>query len=109
MDSAEKSSYNGHKSGVAGQKVLVTGGTTGIGLATASLLARQGAHVLIAGRDPSHMNDALSSIRGEDITGTIDGIITDLSSKEGISNLFQEVDRRFDKLDILINNAALPF
>lgn len=95
--------------GVEGRAILVTGGTAGIGRATAALLSRQGANVLIAGRDPAHLESALAEIRGQQIKGTIDGLTTDLATKEGVDSLFEEVDRRFGRLDVLINNAALAY
>jgi NADP-dependent 3-hydroxy acid dehydrogenase YdfG len=95
--------------GVEGRAILVTGGTAGIGRATAALLARQGANVLIARRDPAHLESALAEIRGQQIKGTIEGLIADMATKEGVESLFEEVDRRFGRLDVLINNAALAY
>jgi len=48
---------------VNGKRVLITGGTTGIGRATAALLAAKGANVLIVGRDQQHLDDTLSDCR----------------------------------------------
>jgi NADP-dependent 3-hydroxy acid dehydrogenase YdfG len=110
MNTTANNSVNNHpEAGIAGRTVLITGGTSGIGQATALLLAQQGANVLIAGRDESHLGNALNLINRAGINGTINGITIDLGTKEGILQLFEEVDRRFDKLDILINNAALAY
>jgi NAD(P)-dependent dehydrogenase (short-subunit alcohol dehydrogenase family) len=89
--------------------ILITGGTAGIGRAAAVLLARQGANVPIAGRDPAHLNSALAEINEQQLAGSIAGIIADLATKEGVVSVFEEVDRRFGKLDVLINNAALAY
>jgi NADP-dependent 3-hydroxy acid dehydrogenase YdfG len=92
-----------------GLAVLVTGGTAGIGRAAASLLAQQGANVLIAGRDPAHLESALTEIANQQIAGSIAGIAVDLATKEGVIAAFHEIDKRFGKLDVLINNAALAY
>jgi NADP-dependent 3-hydroxy acid dehydrogenase YdfG len=94
---------------VKGWSILITGGTAGIGRAAARLLARQGANVLIAGRDPAHLDSALAEINEQQLAGSIAGIIADLATKEGVVSVFEEVDRRFGKLDVLINNAALAY
>ncbi|WP_233496659.1 SDR family oxidoreductase [Mucilaginibacter hurinus] len=88
--------------------VIVTGGTTGIGRAAAILLASQGARVLIAGHDGSHLRETLDSV-GEDISGSVHGVIADLSTEEGVEKLFSEADSVLPGLDVLVNNAALAF
>jgi 3-oxoacyl-[acyl-carrier protein] reductase len=90
---------------LAGRKVLVTGGTTGIGRATAVLLASEGAKVFVCGRDPRHLDDALTRIRE---VGAGEGISVDLAKRESIDQLFEAADDYFGKLDIAIINAAVP-
>jgi NADP-dependent 3-hydroxy acid dehydrogenase YdfG len=92
-----------------GRSVLITGGTTGIGRATAFLLAKQGANVLIAGHDPQHLDDTLKQARELELKGAFNGLVTDLATEDGIKRLFNEADARFHKLDVLINNAALAY
>jgi len=101
--------YPDQQNTVEGLAILVTGGSAGIGRAVASLLARQGANVLITGRDPAHLESALAEISNQQIKGSIAGITVDLATKEGVEAAFNEVDSRFGKLDVLINNAALAF
>ena len=101
-------SLNFQSQGVAGKSVLVTGGTTGIGRATAILLASQGADVIIVGLDEQHLNDALGDIN-KTAQGSVYGVLADLASEEGVKTVFDKVDEAFDKLDILVNNAALPY
>lgn len=93
---------------IAGKSILITGGTTGIGRATAILLASQGANVITMGTNKQHLDDALKDIK-KNATGTVHGFVADLSTEEGIQKVFNEVDLHFGSLDILVNNAALPF
>ena len=93
---------------IAGKSILITGGTTGIGRATAILLASQGANVITMGTNKQHLDDALKDIK-KNATGTVHGFVADLSTEEGIQKVFSEVDLHFGSLDILVNNAALPF
>ena len=86
---------------VKDQAILITGGTAGIGRAAACLLARQGANVLIAGRDPAHLESALAEICNQQIEGSIAGIAVDLATKEGVEAAFNEIDKKFGKLDVL--------
>src|SRR5688500_9408127 len=96
--------------GLYDKTVLVTGGTTGIGRATALLLASQGAHVMIFGRHKQELNDALEDIRAvKTDEGNILGLQADVSKMADIKRVFKEVDSQFEKLDILINNAALGY
>ncbi|HEX2993193.1 MAG TPA: SDR family oxidoreductase [Anaerolineales bacterium] len=92
---------------VANKSILITGGTTGIGRATAILLASQGARVMVFGRHEQELNDALKDIRqsGEETFG----MTADAANPEDIQRVFAEVDRQFGRLDILINNAALAY
>jgi NADP-dependent 3-hydroxy acid dehydrogenase YdfG len=93
---------------VSGKTVLITCGTTGIGRATAILLASVGADVITCGLDEQHLEDALQDIE-QTAKGSVKGFIADLGTKEGIQKVFEEVDRHGAPLDILVNNAALPY
>jgi NADP-dependent 3-hydroxy acid dehydrogenase YdfG len=92
---------------VTDKSILITGGTTGIGRATAILLASQGAKVMIFGRHQNDLDEALKDI-GE-TGGEVLGLTADVSDPEDIQRVFKEFDRQMDKLDILINNAALGY
>ena len=87
---------------LAGKAVVVTGGTTGIGRATAKLLVQRGAKVLIFGRHEKELNVALREIG----TGA-SGITADQSKKEDVERIFNEADGRIGGCDVLINNAAV--
>lgn len=94
---------------INGKAVLITGGTTGIGRATALLLAAYGAKVMIFGRHERELEDTLESCRRENEEGEIHGLLADSSRKEDIEHVFAAVDRQFGGLDILVNNAALAY
>ncbi|MBV8841737.1 MAG: SDR family NAD(P)-dependent oxidoreductase, partial [Bryobacterales bacterium] len=83
-----------------GKIALVTGGNSGIGLATAKLLYEQGAKVAIAGRDPKTIAEAVSVI-GQ---GTIK-IVADVTSASDLDKLFATGSERLGKIDILFANA----
>lgn len=91
--------------GLSGRRVLVTGGTTGIGRAIAVLLASQGAKLFICGRDPDHLEDALERI-GE--VGEGHGINVDLSERSSVERLFEAADAYLGGLDVAVINAAVP-
>jgi NADP-dependent 3-hydroxy acid dehydrogenase YdfG len=91
---------------INGKSVVITGGTTGIGRATAIALLRQGANVIITGQDPQHMEDALRDMKQID-QGKVTGVLSDLATKEGVLKVFEEADKWFSKLDVLINNAGI--
>jgi NAD(P)-dependent dehydrogenase (short-subunit alcohol dehydrogenase family) len=87
-----------------GQRALVTGGTSGIGRATAEALAREGAHVLISGRDPAHGAEVVAAI--EAAGGEAKFVRADLRSPNEVRALAE----RATDADILVNNAGVfPF
>lgn len=89
---------------VRDKKVIISGGTTGIGRATALLLASEGARVLIFGRHQKELHDTLNDINK---VGKAYGIIADMTKYEDIINVFREADQKLGGIDILINNAGL--
>ena len=93
---------------LAGKAVVLTGGTTGIGRATAHLLASEGCRVLIYGREEAALQDALKDIRAAaGHGGEVYGLTADQSHREDVKRVFVEADARLGGVDILINNAAL--
>ncbi len=88
-----------------GKRILITGGTTGIGRATAKLLSAAGCRVFICGRDPQALADAIEAARSPEVE--IGGITTDLGSTEGVLELFAAADEWLGGLDVAILNAGL--
>ncbi len=90
---------------MAGRTVLVTGGTGGIGLATANGLAAMGANVAITGRDAARADDAARAIRAA--TGaTVEIFVADLSSQSEVRRLAAEALDRLPRIDVLVNNVG---
>lgn len=88
-----------------GRRALITGGTTGIGRATAILLAQAGARVFVCGRDPRHLADALEAIRA---VGEGDGVSLDLAEPESIRRFFDQGETALGgPADIVMLNAAV--
>lgn len=90
-----------------GKNVLITGGTTGIGRATAIMLASLGANVFIFGRHQQELDDTLDSVSKYDFKDNLKGMTADVSENAQVIEVFEAFDRDFGQLDILINNAAL--
>lgn len=85
-----------------GKVAVVTGGNSGIGLATAKELTANGAKVVIAGRDRKTLDEAVVSI-GENAFG----VKTDVSKLSDLDNLFDVTNKKFGKIDILFVNAGI--
>src|SRR4051812_46701014 len=89
------------------KRIVITGGTTGIGKAAAALLASLGAHVFIFGRDKDDFDQAFSDIK-KHAEGQLFGFTADITRDEDIQLVWEEIDNTLGGIDILINNAAVP-
>jgi NAD(P)-dependent dehydrogenase (short-subunit alcohol dehydrogenase family) len=89
--------------GLAGKRVLVSGGTSGIGLATAVRFLEEGASVFVAGLDPAELDAALGVLRRR---GAAWGIACDVSQETGVTALVAAADEALGQVDVLINNAG---
>jgi NAD(P)-dependent dehydrogenase (short-subunit alcohol dehydrogenase family) len=90
---------------MAGRTVLVTGGTAGIGRATALGLATMGAHLAITGRDQERTEGAAREIRAAG-GGQVDVFVADLSSQSEVRRLAEEVLQSLSRIDVLVNNVG---
>lgn len=89
-----------------GRVCLVTGATGGIGLATAEALVRQGAEVILHGRNEAKLNAATESIRERTNLGKLRGVVADFSSLDEVRRLGAELNARSGPLHVLVNNAG---
>lgn len=90
-------------SGKLNNKVaIVTGGSSGIGLATAKLFAEQGARVAITGRSQVNLDKAVEEIGNGAIA-----VQGDVASISDLDKLYKTVHEKFGKIDVLIANAAV--
>jgi NAD(P)-dependent dehydrogenase (short-subunit alcohol dehydrogenase family) len=85
------------------KKALVTGSTAGIGFAIASLLAQEGATVVVNGRSQERVEDAVKSIQKQKKDAQVTGVAADLGTKKGVELL----TRQIPALDILVNNLGI--
>ncbi len=91
-----------------GRRALVTGGSKGIGEATAKLFTELGAQVVIVARNEIEMKQQLDSWRAEGIL--IKGICADLSRPDESQRILKEYSRLTSagQLDVLVNNVGIP-
>lgn len=90
-----------------GRIALVTGANGGLGLATTRALAAKGAHVVMAARNLDKAAEAEASLRSRRPDASVEVRPLDLASLESVARLAESVDRDFDRLDLLINNAGV--
>ncbi|MFF3375102.1 SDR family NAD(P)-dependent oxidoreductase [Streptomyces sp. NPDC002680] len=86
-----------------GKTALVTGGSTGIGLASAVRLAAEGAHVLITGRRKTELDAAVEAIGASAATG----VIGDIANPADLDRLYEAIGSRGQGLDVLFANASI--
>src|SRR5438874_3331021 len=83
---------------------LVTGGGSGIGLASARLFLQEGAKVAITGRDPVKLTQAVQELGGGD---RILHVSADVANPKQVQTMVENVRSRFGRIDILVNNAGI--
>ena len=91
---------------MTGKTVLITGGTGGIGRATAIRLATMGARVGVTGRNTGRAQRAAAEIASESGNGAVDAFGADMSSQAEVRRLADEVLAAYPRLDVLINNVG---
>lgn len=91
---------------ITGKRVLITGGTSGIGKALAIRLSALGARILIVGRHKNTLKDTLDSIEDRS-RSQVWSVIADISKHKHIEKVFATLSNKLGGLDILINNAGL--
>lgn len=94
---------------MTGKVCIVTGATAGIGQATALSLAKRGARVVGIGRNPTKNEDSTEMIKKETGNPSVEYLLADLTSQKEIRVLAQQFLAKYDRLDVLINNACATF
>ncbi len=92
---------------LAGQTVVLTGATSGIGRATAVALAEMGPRMILLGRNPERCEETLGEIKTRTGRSDMELIRCDLASLAGIREAADAIVRASDRIDILINNAGV--
>ncbi len=93
--------------GLTGKNAIVTGGSAGIGLATAKALYSEGVSVAIVARDSARLEKAANAIRElPNLGNKVLAISADLTQKEDIEKVVAKTIEAFGQIDILINNAG---
>jgi NAD(P)-dependent dehydrogenase (short-subunit alcohol dehydrogenase family) len=89
--------------GLQGKRALVSGSTAGIGLATAELLAREGARVIVNGRTEARVRAAIEFVKHSVPGASVAGAVADVSTKAGCDAVIAE----YPELDVLVNNMGI--
>ena len=92
--------------GLAGKRVLVSGGSSGIGQATAQRFLEEGARVFLCGLDPDEVDAAVAGLRA---FGTVAGIAADVSRDDDVARLVTSACEALGGIDVLINNAGVAW
>jgi 3-oxoacyl-[acyl-carrier protein] reductase len=94
--------------GLTGKVAIVTGGSRGLGLASAKALIAEGAHVVVCGRTPSTLRTAVDALGVHAASGArTHGVLADVSRLEDLTRLVDETVTRFGGVDVLVNNVGL--
>jgi dihydroanticapsin dehydrogenase len=86
---------------LSGKVALVTGGSRGIGFATAKILSENGAIVIITAKDQERLDKAVKEIPNSS------GIAANIRKSDEVKNVVSKIVEKFGKLDILVNNAGM--
>src|SRR2546422_9183493 len=85
-----------------GKIAVITGGTEGIGLATAKLFVKEGSYVFITGRRPKELDEAVKSI------GTnVSGVQGDVAKLADLDRLYETIAKLKGRMDIVFDNAGV--
>lgn len=89
--------------------VLITGGNTGIGYETASVLAASSPnyHIIITSRSPAKGETAINTLRSKHPNGSFSVLPLDVTSESSVKSLYETISTTYPHLDVLINNAGI--
>ena len=86
---------------------IITGGSRGIGYATAEKFLQEGAKVIITASSPATAQRATESLKEKYPNAAVEGISPNLAELESVQNAFGEITSRYGRVDILVNNAGV--
>jgi len=89
--------------GLQGKRVLISGGSSGIGLATAQRFLEEGSRVFLTGLDPREVDGALARLAS---AGEVSGVAGDVSLERDVARMTAAAHRALGGIDVLINNAG---
>ena len=92
---------------LSGKVAIITGGSRGIGFATADHFLREGAAVVLTASSPESAERAATRLREKYPEAKVEGISPNLASLESVQRAFQEVVARYGHVDVLVNNAGV--
>ena len=85
--------------------IFISGSTDGIGKQSALELAKQGAHIIVHGRNKEKTLATVDFIKSESEKENIDFVLADMSSFQQIRSMSEVLHKSYDKIDVLVNNA----
>jgi NAD(P)-dependent dehydrogenase (short-subunit alcohol dehydrogenase family) len=89
------------------QTAFITGANKGIGLETARQLAQAGYHVFVGSRDKRNGDSAVAQLHAEGLTD-VEMLLIDVADERSVQQAHDDLARRTDRLDVLVNNAGIP-
>jgi NAD(P)-dependent dehydrogenase (short-subunit alcohol dehydrogenase family) len=93
--------------GLVGKRVLISGGTSGIGLAAARRFLQENARVCITGLDPGEVHDAVTALWDAGETSPVTGMAGDVGREEDVIRMMDQAEAALGGIDVLINNAGI--
>jgi 3-oxoacyl-[acyl-carrier protein] reductase len=94
--------------GIKGRRAIVTGGSSGIGFATARLLLEEGVRVLITGRDKKKLDEARDYLTLH-TAGEVHAVVADMTRESDIAKMVETAKEKLGGVDILVNNAGTMY
>ena len=87
--------------------ILITGSTDGIGLVTAKMMVEMGHKVIVHGRNAEKVEKVKAILKEINIDVETDGFVADFSKMDQVKQMAESVAAKYDKIDVLINNAGV--
>src|SRR5438093_657309 len=100
-------SMNAPAGSLIGRVCMVTGATGALGKATANAFAQRGARVVLVSRDEARAHAIVTSVRQSSGAGSVEALQADLSALRSVRNLAKSFGETRDRLDVLVNAAAV--